>query len=101
MNLEQLRQLAERATPGPWRSMSRPDPSVDDHGWRALAGIWGHRWIVAVPSKLIVSLNEGGKANADAIAHAPQDIADLLNALDAAEAQLAQEQVRLDRYWEG
>lgn len=68
-------------TPGPWTPMVRPPASRADHGWRALAQVWGG-WIVAVPRRLVGRLARDAEANARLISAAPDMLA-VLRMVDA------------------
>lgn len=79
--LKRLKEMAERATPGPWTPMLRPAPDYEDHGWRCLAGIWGG-WMVAVPKEQIPSLREADESNTLLIAAAREALPQLIKALE-------------------
>lgn len=77
-NLKKLKEMAERATPGPWTPMVRPAPDYEDHGWRCLAGIWGG-WMVAVPKEQIPSMREADESNTLFIAATREALPQLIN----------------------
>jgi hypothetical protein len=66
---------AEAATKGPWTAMPKPEPSFDDHGWRAVA-VAGHQFTVAIPSERVLDLQgvKRHEANAAFIAAAREDV---------------------------
>lgn len=69
MRIDEIRARCEAATPGPWRILSAGDDRI----------------IVSRDNTLAITCTRNQERNADIIAHARQDIPDLLAALEEAE----------------
>ena len=94
--IEEIRSRAEAATPGPWHNYDRGigyevhvGPATEKHWWQA--GEDGHE-----RGGECSCIHDGfretipNEQNADFIAHARQDIPDLLDALEAAQKRIAE-----------
>ena len=97
LNIPALKERLEKATGGEWRLMPKPEPSRDDHGWRALATTSTH--ILAVErdeiwhgrSSTVNALDRERLDTLDFIAHCGGDngdVAQLLALLDLYHAAL-------------
>lgn len=84
--ITEIRERAEKATSGPWEVLN-PRGEGNDYGLSRCDGIWG-------PGETAIVITDGGYypptvPDAEFIVHARQDIPDLLDALSAAQQEIA------------